>query len=509
MASFVGLAADSAAQNNRSSEPIDEVKLLVEMNNRFALDLYRQLALGQEGENIFFSPYSVRSVLLMAAAGARGETAAQMGQALHFPAALRRSADTDSLPWDMAPLQAGMAALNAHLRPPTAAEDQARRKEVARLRAELKQLNEEVERTGQKTVRPYLRQQHVVDQLNRLLAQLDPYEIRVANALWCEETYPLRQDFLETIDKHDETGSAFPMDFKRHPEESRLRINAWVAEQTRQHITDLLQPGTVNALTRLVLTNAIFFKGEWLEPLEEWGTRERAFFLAGGDSVRTDVMDAYLSRGRYAAFEADGAWFDTPDTLPDDPAAAAKVVRYPGPGGFASLELPYKGDRLAMLLIAPNRPEGLPAVEALLNADVLQRWIQALKRREVHALVPKLRLQTSYSLAAPLQELGMVRAFKDPRFPGGAQFGGMTRAAAPNEQFQIAFVVHKALVEVDEKGTEAAAATGVAVFMGAAQRPSIPFVPLFHANRPFLFVIHERATGAILFVGRMQKPESI
>lgn len=476
----------------------------VEVNNGFTIDLYHQLSLDHKGENIFVSPYSVASALLMLTEGARGETAAQMGQVLRFPSALRRGSEMETMPWEMAPLHEGMAKLNARLRTPVVGEDKGIREEVAVLQLELQQLKAQVDSLTRESAwpRPYTRQQQVVKRLNELLAQLDQYEIRVANAMWCEKTYPLRSEFVETIDRHYETSGVFAVDFKSHAEESRRRINGWVAEQTHSRITDLLPAGMLNALTRLVITNAIYFRGEWIEPFEERWTKKRDFFLADGGNSKTLMMEAHLLV-HYAAFEADGSFFDTPDTIPDDRDQASGLVKYPGEDGFAMLELPYKGDQISMVLIAPNRHNGLPSMEQMLTSEGLQRWIQQLRLRQVHVRLPKFRLERDYSMAEVLQRMGMVRAFENR-----AQFAGITSSNDLNDQLQISVVLHKALVEVNEKGTEAAAATSM-VIDGASLNSATPFTPIFWADRPFVFMIQDRSSGAILFIGRMTAPDGV
>jgi serine protease inhibitor len=465
------LAGDCVAQPVQSSSKSPNAQeLSVEANNSFAIDLYHQLAREYADDNIFFSPYSVSSVLMMAAEGARYETAAQMGKALRFPSSLRRSSDTAPIPWDLEPLHEGLAGINAQLQGPESDEADAVREEISQLQAELQELKTRIDELTRedKWPRPYRRQQEVVTRLNWLLTQVNQYELRVGNALWGEKTYPFRLEFVEAIERHYQTGGVFEVDFKVNYEQSRQRINTWVSEQTNHRIPLLIPPGAVNALTRLVLTNAVYFKGEWSEPFGPNKTRRLDFSLANGDTTETFLMRAFnFGSGRYAAFEAGGSFFNTPNEIPKDPQEASRIVKYPGEDGFAMLELPYKGDQLSMVLIAPNRPDGLPDLEGKLTSRDLHAWIEDLKQREVHVMVPKFKLETDYAVAAALQGMGMIRAFKDPRFEGGAQFDGMTTTTDPNERLQISAVLHRAFVEVNEKGTEAAAATALTI-AGAA-----------------------------------------
>jgi serine protease inhibitor len=178
------------------------------------------------------------------------------------------------------------------------------------------------------------------------------------------------------------------------------------------------------------------------------------------------------------------------------------------------VELPYKGDDLSMVVVAPNDPAGLPAIEEKLTPENLDQWIGHLRKRDTQVHLPKFKLETDYTLGdeqnpAALQRMGMVRAFKDPRDPKtGAQFYGMTTSTDPMEQLYITKVLHKAFVEVNEKGTEAAAATAVVMAMARSRPASRPFIPEFKADRPFVFLIRDKATGSVLFLGRMTKPAS-
>jgi len=185
---------------------------------------------------------------------------------------------------------------------------------------------------------------------------------------------------------------------------------------------------------------------------------------------------------------------------------------YPQADGFAIVELPYKGDDLSMVVIAPNDPAGLSAIENKLTPELLNQWIGKLQKRETHVYLPKFKMETKYTLGdaddpGTLQSMGMVRAFKDPRNPKtGAQFQGMTTSTDPMKQLYISKVFHKAFVEVNEKGTEAAAATAVAMVARLSLPRDVPFTPEFKADRPFVFLIREKSTGSVLFLGRMTQP---
>jgi serpin B len=251
-----------------------------------------------------------------------------------------------------------------------------------------------------------------------------------------------------------------------------------------------------------VISNAIYFKGEWVQPFKEEKTEKKDFTLANGQKVKVSLMKDLMKSSRYAAFNADGSFFNTPKMV----SSNDKTQRYPGKDGFSIIELPYRGGKLAMVILAPNSPDGLGAVEKQLDAKNLDGWIGSLKKRKVIVRVPKFRSETEYNMNKPLAAMGMVSAFKMPSLPGGANFKGMTDSQDPNEQLYIAVIQHKAFVAVDEKGTEAAAATAVRPTLQGTYPDEVPFVPEFWADRPFLFLIRDIKTGCILFTGRMMKP---
>jgi serine protease inhibitor len=356
------------------------------------------------------------------------------------------------------------------------------------------------------------KERKLVYELNGLLAQVDQYEIGVANALWGEKSYPFRQEFIDTIARHHDTGGARMVDFKNAFEDGRREINGWAEEQTRGRIKGLIPAGGLDEFTRLVLTNAIYFKGEWSTPFKEGETKDRGFTLGGGTVKQVPTMSARsLNVARYAAFNGDGSLFETPKRV-STMAEPKPGTLYPGADGFAMVELPYKGGALSMVVIAPNDQQGLAALEAKLTPESLTGWIGKLEQRKTHVQLPKFKLETKYTLGdsekpGALQEMGMVRAFVDPRDPErGAQFGGMTTSTDPMKQLYIAKVFHKAFVEVNEKGTEAAAATAVSMAVPLSMPMDRPFTPEFKAERPFLFLIRDTSSGTVLFLGRVSDP---
>jgi serine protease inhibitor len=521
----VGLA-HRASPPPRGPEEVDEgpvkplemtpaVAAVVKSNSDFALDLYGRLKADNAGKNLFFSPYSVSGALAMVAEGARGETAEQMGKVLRFPEAARRGGDDGKLlPWDMPQVHTGFAALNDHFRAGSRGAPKAVREKIEALRKNLQAANQsaaELARAGKfaEQEKAARKSQALAAELNKLQSEYGQYELRVANALWGEKSYPFQQSYLDTIHKYYRTGGLFPVDFRNDYEGARRRINGWVEEQTANRIKDLIPANAVDEeakkLMRLVLTNAIYFKGEWAEVFAEGQTKDEDFALGGGRRVRVPLMSrGGMGSARYAAFRGDGSFFDTPARVPRGNIDEKKV--YPDERGFTVLELPYKGGEVSMVVLLPRSADGLEALEKKLTSENLAAWVGKLQHRGVHVLLPKFKVETKYDLGKTLEGMGMARAFKDPRADDGAQFDGMSESQEPSQKLFISKVLHKAFVEVNEKGTEAAAATAVLMMMPTAAVGSTPFTPTFRADQPFLFLVRDRKSGSILFLGRMVNP---
>jgi serine protease inhibitor len=489
------------------------VKHAVQANSDFAFDLFKQLADENSGKNLFFSPYSVSGALAMTAEGARGETAMEMGKVLRFPQAIRRTGgDAQLLPWRMSLIHAGMAGLNERLAGEDTPAQQAARNKIPGLRKALEALQAKTkELRQQRKWREYHKaagaERTAATELNKTSALIDQYELRVANALWGEKTYPFLDAYIKTINTHYKTGGIFPADFKNNFPTERIKVNNWVAGQTKDRIKDIIPelPPDQARLVRLILTNAIYFKGQWSVPFKEANTKQLDFTLADGKKVKSPIMNARkLDVGRYGAFNADGSLFKTPQKI----KPGQKTGLYPGPKGYAVLELPYKGGDITMVLIAPNSPGGLGSVEKNLTADNLAAWIGKLQKRKTHVFMPKFKLETKYQMSKTLKSMGMARAFTNPTAPGGADFTGMCASKDPRLRLYISKVIHKAFVEVNEKGTEAAAATAVIMVALTGMPTTVPFTPTFNADRPFLFVIRDKKTASILFVGRITNPQT-
>ena len=388
---------------------------------------------------------------------------------------------------------------------PDPARDQAMRNNLAALRKELDQMNRQLvllDKQGKFEAAFDLqaKAQKVADTVNALQSQLDPYELRVANGIFGEKTHPFEQTYLDTIGKHYGTGLVRQADFRTSFPAERDKINAWVEEQTKKRISDLIPklPPEVASQVRLILVNAIYFKGMWMSPFDEKQTRKEDFLLADGGKQPVAMMHGYSPTG-YAAFNADGTFFDTPHEIAIDKDKAAPAT-YPD-GGFLMADLPFKGDRLSMVVIAPRKHDGLPKLEAGLTGEKLSAWLSKLQRRAVVLSLPKFKLETEYGLHDTLKNMGMKRAF-DAR---QADFTGMSASRNPDDQLFISKVLHKAFVEVNEKGAEAAAATAV-IMVPKEAKESRPFIPEFRADRPFLFLIRDRESGTILFLGRVTQP---
>ena len=292
-------------------------------------------------------------------------------------------------------------------------------------------------------------------------------ELNVANALWTEKSYPLLKEYLEAI-RTDYQGGIRQVDFLHSPESARETINGWVEEQTKDKIKDLLPPGAIDAATRLVLANAIYFKGTWESPFMKELTQELRFTLLDGNEVKVPMMH----RTDYFGY-ADEA-------------------------GLQVLEIPYKGGELAMIILLPSKDKTLEDFEHSVTRDKLGQWVEKLEMREVVVFVPRFKMTSDIRLRTALIGLGMTDAFS----PSQADFSGMT---GNNKDLFIGEGFHKAFVEVNEKGTEATAATGIGMLAGMPQKRPAPSL-VFRADHPFLFLIRHKPSNCILFFGRVTDP---
>jgi len=373
---------------------------LVEANTAFALQLYGKLR-STEG-NLALSPYSISSALATTYAGARGDTARQMEQTLHFD-----------------PSNTGL-----HER-------------FGRLDAALK-------------------------------AARGSNELSIANSLWPQAKYPFREEFLNLL-KKDYGATVTPLNYEREAELARARINQWVDDKTRHKIAEIIGPGVLKELTRMVLVNAIYFKGTWATPFPESATQPDKFY-AQPDTVLTVP---FMHKGGQ--------------------------LRYAENDQLQLLALPYIGRQLEMVILLPRRRDGIGPLESSLTPASLAAWTSGMRNQAVGVALPKFKMASGFSLAQALEGLGLTDAFD----PSRADFSGMDGRA---HWLYLSAVLHKAYVEVNEKGTEAAAATAVVVTERAVRIQERPRE--FRADHPFLFLIRDSTTGSILFIGRVVKPEA-
>ncbi len=483
--------------------------IAVTANNGFAFSLYQKLA-EKEG-NVFFSPYSISAALSMTIEGARGKTAEQMAAALQIPDKARPAGNaSQKIPMNFLALHTGHRDLS-RLWNRDDATTAPLRKEVAELRAELLKANALVTELQKKEKYPDARKaaaraQQLADQINERLAKLDQFELSVANALWGDKSYDFNSGYLETIEEFYGTGAFHPMDFRNNGAKERLPINQWVAEQTKGMIPELLQERMLTDAqwqrVRLILTNAIYFRGEWSNPFPESLTKQEPFFVTATEEKQVPLMHAFGLEASYVAVEPDGQLFKTPQEVPfngDLPKC------YPDDGGLTMLELSYKGDDLSMVFVLPRTKDGLKQVETMMTADNLQKWLSAAKPRSVNTWIPKFSLNEQTMLASALKSMGMVNAFEEFG-PNKADLSGIAASEDLKDSLFISEVVHSATIEVTEKGTEAAAATAVIMAEPRSAVAMRPFVPDFRADHPFLFLIRDRRSGAILFMGRLVNP---
>ncbi len=504
-----GTASELLA-TDKNSKP---VSLTVRANTDFAIDLYRELGRDNTGQNLFFSPYSINVALTMVLEGARGETADEMGRILHFPKQARRIGDDKQrIPWQTSLIHSGHAEISKRFFRPETPSERIVQGRIKKMQTELTATNSAVRKLSSQKQYVQARAaakkaKALADAINREMKKLNSIQLKLANALWGEQTYPFRQEFVEAINRHYVTGDVVGADFINNYPRERLRINDWVAEQTGGHIKNMMpQLAPEHAsLLRLVLVNAIYFKGDWVKPFRESSTRDRDFNLLDGRKLKVATMSGRIDKAAsYGAIQSDGAWFTSPTMRRTDVSEAEQNL-YPK-NGFQILALPYRGESISMIVFVPQQVDGLVALESLLTASRLRDWISRIEQREVLARLPKFSMSTDYDLVNTLQSLGMVRAFNKPNSPDGADFGGMSASADSLLRMYLSQVAHKAFVDVNEKGTVATAATAISFKKDNEEALRVPFIPWVRADRPFLFLIRDMKTGTILFMGRVMKP---
>jgi serpin B len=312
--------------------------------------------------------------------------------------------------------------------------------------------------------RAQLAYQSLLADLGGALAK-DGHELAIANALWLQEGLAFRPDFAAPLAKHFGAEMLFA-DFERDHEAALRTLERWVSERTRGRVQSLFAPSDDGGpSTRLLLASAIWFQGSWEEEFRRGDTRREPFHLDGGSTIETDLMHQ----------QEHFAYHEEP--------------------GLQIVELPYRGGRASMLVLLPADASGLAALERRLDAATLANWTESLERFDVVLTLPRFEASWGTSLVAPLRSLGLSRAFD----PAAAGLEGIADA----EGLFLQAAAHAARIEVDEVGTRAAAATGVMVM--AEMLPGGPKV--FRADRPFLFLVRDRVTGTVLFLGRLARPE--
>jgi serpin B len=353
-----------------------------------------------KSENLIFSPYSIGTVLAMIYSGSGGKTAAEMSEVLYFP------------PQELLdPVESGM-------RESILATD-----------------------TMQGT------------------------DFRLANAIWAQEDFSFLPDYLARVEKYYDAPLSL-MDFVEtsNREESRKKINHWVEEKTNNRIQDLIQPGILDASTRLVLTNAIYFNGGWMFPFDTAATFPSLFHTSKQESIKTDFMHQTRSYPYYEDEE------------------------------IQAVSLPYKNKRMALMVILPKSIEGWRLISQVINYERINLVISGMGTREVQLALPKFRSELQINLRQELTSMGMGTAFSRH-----ADLSGMTG----EENLYVDEVIHKAFIEVNEMGTEAAAATAAIIGLKSILRDD----PVrFNADHPFVFFLLDRQTGCIIFTGRLVKP---
>jgi serpin B len=286
------------------------------------------------------------------------------------------------------------------------------------------------------------------------------YQLSVANALWLADKFEPFTEYVDTATNFYDS-EVSTVDFVSN--DGVEKINAWVEDKTQEKIKDILAPGSTNEDTRLAITNAIYFKGNWVTQFNENNTSVDTFWN-GETSSEIPLMHLESTYFNYTQTEQ-----------------------------FQILKMPYEGDRLSMLVLLPNENDALSALEESLSIENLDLWREQLTTQEVEVFMPKFKLETTYDLVTPLVEMGMPTPFSE----GVADFSGI----APISLF-ISQAIHKAFVDVNEEGTEAAAATVIVFSTESVKLPP----PVFRADHPFVFLIQDDSTGNILFIGRMTTP---
>lgn len=395
----------SIPRNMNPSVSEGSLKELVEGNTTFGINLYKSIKQGDA--NLIFSPYSISVALAMAQAGAKSNTLEQMNDVLHF-----------TLPADQ--LHPVINALQLELN---------------------NRENNDYEEGKQ------------------------DFDLNIVNSIWGEKTYTFLPEYLDLLAENYGAGLRLA-DFINQPDTSRKEINQWVSDQTNDRINDLLPEDSITGLTRLVLTNAIYFKASWLHQFEPGMTEDADFTLISGQKVQVPMM------------------------------RQTETFGYASENGYQLISLPYEGNKLSMVIILPDEGNYSRVEEGLGDFDI-QGLASSVSYVQLDLEMPKFKIESSFGLADTLDAMGMKDAF----IPGIADLSGMDGT----HDLYISAVQHKAFIEVDETGTEAAAATAVVV--GIESMPIDEPIKV-SIDRPFIYFIVDNKTGSVLFMGRVMNPGS-
>ncbi|XP_056330713.1 leukocyte elastase inhibitor-like [Danio aesculapii] len=379
-------------------------------NTQFSLNLFEKISGGNASGNVFYSPVSISSALAMVSLGAKGNTADQMFKVLGLanPAA---------------------ATPDAH-------------QPVEQIHSSFNELMSELNKPGA------------------------PYVLSLANRLYGEQTYQFLEKFLNDTKRYYEAGLE-KVDLKNKPEDARVNINTWVEENTQEKIKDLLPSGAIDELTRLVLVNAIYFKGNWEAKFPKEATRNGTFRLK---------------------------WYKTKPVKMMHQTSVFPIGKIPEMRSKV-LELPYEGNNISMLIILPGGTTSLQKLEKALTYEKLMEWTkpEVMRQQEVQVSLPRFKMEQTYDMKSLLISMGMEDVF-DPKKVN------LTGMSSSND-LVLSKVIHKAFVEVNEEGTEAAAATDLFKELSLFSTPKT-----FTADHPFLFFIRHNPTNVILFYGRFCSP---
>uniref|UniRef100_A0A8C2E9V1 Serpin B6 n=1 Tax=Cyprinus carpio TaxID=7962 RepID=A0A8C2E9V1_CYPCA len=427
-------------------------------NTQFSLNLFKKISGGNASGNVFYSPISISSALAMVSLGARGNTAAQMFKVLGFNNPAKPDAATPVTHQQAQKPQIACGVKGQHEPPMMQQTQKLEQKSPAQLTP------------GQKI------EDQIHSSFNKLMSELKkpgaPYVLSLANRLYGEQSYQFVEKFLSDAKRYYEAGLE-EVDFKKKSEDARVDINKWVEKNTQEKIKDLLPQGSIGEMTKLVLVNAIYFKGNWEKKFPKEATRDGQFKL---NKTHTKPVKMMRQKSKFP--------------LALIPEMNSQV-----------LELPYVGKNLSMLIILPNEIQdettGLQKLEKALTYEKLMEWTKPSKmlQEQVQVTLPRFKMEESYDkMRSLLISMGMEDVFDLQK----VNLSGMS----PNNDLVVSKVIHKAFVEVNEEGTEAAGATGVVI-----ETTSMPLDPkTFIADHPFLFFIRHNPSNSILFYGRFCSP---